>query len=168
MAWFLDDHGNNREVNDPETQFDIGNKYYHGEGVAQDYNEAIKWYFLAADQGCAPAQNDLGLSYTKGHGVNQNDYTAMGWFRRAADQGNSEAQYNFGRMYANGQGVAQDYSEAIKWYRLAADQGHSQAITEIEELERQLTSGNTILQKSNKSDPKQNVPKPCDPTPQTE
>ncbi len=36
--------------NHPETQNDIGG-YYYGEGVVQDYSEAVKWFQLAAQEG---------------------------------------------------------------------------------------------------------------------
>lgn len=35
--------------------------YYRGEGVDQDYTQALKWYRKAADQGDAFAQNFLHL-----------------------------------------------------------------------------------------------------------
>ena len=35
--------------------------YANGEGVAQDYEEAVKWYRLAAEQGDTQAQSGLGL-----------------------------------------------------------------------------------------------------------
>jgi uncharacterized protein len=40
----------------PIAQFLLGIMYFKGEGVAQDYAEAMKWYGLAAKQGYAPAQ----------------------------------------------------------------------------------------------------------------
>ena len=36
------------------SQLFLGILYYNGEGVPQDYVEALKWYRLAADQGRAP------------------------------------------------------------------------------------------------------------------
>jgi TPR repeat protein len=41
-------------------QNNLGVMYYGGEGVPQDYAEAVKWYRKAADQGYAPAQAGLG------------------------------------------------------------------------------------------------------------
>jgi TPR repeat protein len=43
--------------------------YRNGEGVTQDYQEALKWYRLAAEQGYATAQNNLGVMYVMGKGV---------------------------------------------------------------------------------------------------
>ena len=94
-----------------------------GQGVPQNYAEAVKWYRLAADQGSAAAQTNLGDIYDLGHGVPQNYAEAVKWYRLAADQGSAAAQNNLGALYASGHGVPQNYTEAVKWYRLAADQG---------------------------------------------
>ena len=34
-----------------------------GQGVPQDYKEAVKWYRLSAEQGDAQAQYNLGVMY---------------------------------------------------------------------------------------------------------
>jgi hypothetical protein len=101
--------------------------YENGRGVPKVYQEAVKWYRLAADQGDASAQNNLGVMYENGRGVPQDYKEAVKWYRLAADQGDASAQYNLGEMYENGRGVPQDYKEAVKWYRLAADQGVASA-----------------------------------------
>lgn len=46
-------------VNDAEEQFNQGLCYYKGEGVAQDHEEAVKWFRKAAEQGHANAINLL-------------------------------------------------------------------------------------------------------------
>ena len=61
--------------------------YDNGEGVPQDYKEAIKWYRLAAEQGNANAQYNLGLMYDNGEGVPQDYKEAVKWYRLAAEQG---------------------------------------------------------------------------------
>ena len=60
----------------PIAQFNLGAMYSNGEGVAQDYKEAFKWYQLAAEQGVAQAQYNLGVMYSKGRGVPQDDQEA--------------------------------------------------------------------------------------------
>ena len=67
-----------------EAQSALGFKYVTGEGVPQDYTEALKWYRLAAAQGDALAQYHLGLMYAKGYGVPQNHIEAHKWFNLAA------------------------------------------------------------------------------------
>lgn len=37
------------------SQSDLGGKYCVGEGVRQDYAEAVRWFQMAADQGFARA-----------------------------------------------------------------------------------------------------------------
>ena len=59
--------------------------YYDGQGVIQDYAEALKWYKLAAAQGDAGAQNTIGSMYSKGDGVIQNYAEALKWYKLAAD-----------------------------------------------------------------------------------
>jgi TPR repeat protein len=68
--------------------------YAKGEGVPQDYVEAMKWYRLAADQGDADAQINLGVMYAKGDGVPQDYVLAHMWFNLAAAQRNSSAVKN--------------------------------------------------------------------------
>ena len=94
--------------------------YAEGKGVPQDYQEAVKWYRLAAAQGNTPAQYSLGLAYEKGQGVPQDYQEAVKWYRVAAAQGNEFAQVNLGVMYTNGRGVRQDFVRAHMWFNLAA------------------------------------------------
>ncbi|KAF8947428.1 hypothetical protein BGZ52_007849, partial [Haplosporangium bisporale] len=42
-------------------QFNIGFLYDDGQGVPQDYSQAMKWYLKAADQGDMDAQLNIGL-----------------------------------------------------------------------------------------------------------
>ena len=97
-----------------EAQFNLGLMYYNGQGVRQDYAEAVRWYRKAAEQGVAETQNNLGAMYAIGQGVRQDYAEAVKWYHQAAEQGYAAAQYNLGSMYYNGQGVRQDYAEAVK------------------------------------------------------
>ena len=47
-------------------QFDLGVLYENGDGVRQDYVEAVNWYRLSAEQGYAMAQNNLAGMYARG------------------------------------------------------------------------------------------------------
>ena len=72
---------------DASTQFNLGERYYKGEGIAQDYAEAAKWFRRAAEQGDASAQNNLGWRYRIGEGVSQSHKEAYIWFSVAAANG---------------------------------------------------------------------------------
>jgi Sel1 repeat len=115
------------EQGDAKAQFKLGQMYYHGEGVPQDYTQALRWYREAADQGDAKAQDGLAGMYYYGQAVPRDYVEAVRWYGRAAGQGYARAQYNLGYMYSHGKGVRQDYAEAARWYRKAADQGDARA-----------------------------------------
>jgi hypothetical protein len=101
--------------------------YHNGDGVTQDYAEAMRWYRLAADQGYARAQSNLGLMYDSGIGVPEDSAEAARWYRLAADQGDANAQGMLGSMYATGQGVPQDYVQAHMWFNLPASRSTGEA-----------------------------------------
>ena len=82
------------EQGDVEAQTNLGWMYDNGQGVPQDYKEAVRWYTKAAEQGDAEAQTNLGWMYRNGDGVPQDEKEAARWFRLAAEQGYAEAQYN--------------------------------------------------------------------------
>lgn len=108
---------------DADAQFEIGNMYYTGENLPQDYGTAVDWYRLAAKQGHPYAQNNLGAMYQTGEGVQQDYGDSVKWYRLAAEQGYAAAQANLGMMYAKGEGVPQDYKEAYAWLNIAAAKG---------------------------------------------
>ena len=68
--------------------------YLNGEGVTQDYKEAVKWYLLAAEQGSASAQYNLGVMYDNGEGVIQDYVRAHMWFNLVTSKGEEKARKN--------------------------------------------------------------------------
>jgi TPR repeat protein len=112
---------------DPRAQYDVAFAYQHGQGVVQDYSEALRWYRKAAEQGEPSAQLKLGLMYEYGQGV-EKDYTvAESWIRRSASRGNAAAQYSMGHLLEHGLGVPKNSGEAVEYYRKAALQNHAPA-----------------------------------------
>jgi TPR repeat protein len=97
--------------------------YLNGQGVPQDYAEALKWLRLAANQGFAEAQDGLGRMYEHGQGVPKDDAEAAKWIRLAANQGDAGAQVGLGGMYVAGRGVPKDYVLSYMWFNLAAAHG---------------------------------------------
>ncbi len=79
------------EQGDAVAQANLGFMYAKGQGVAQDYQEAVRWYRLAAEQGHPVAQNNLGFAYELGHGVPQDYVLAYMWTTLAAAQGTENA-----------------------------------------------------------------------------
>ena len=85
-ATFLLELEKKAEAGDPYAQFNLGNAYYKGNGVPQDYKEAVKWYTKSANQGVADAQCNLASCYEKGEGVTQDIEEAVKWWKKAAEQ----------------------------------------------------------------------------------
>ncbi len=54
---------------DPYAQNHLGVRYANGEGVPQDYEQAVKWYTKSAVQVNANAQIDLGVRRANCEGV---------------------------------------------------------------------------------------------------
>ena len=46
-----------------EAQYNLGRCYYNGEGVSQDYTQAVYWWSKAAEQGNADAIELLKVYY---------------------------------------------------------------------------------------------------------
>jgi TPR repeat protein len=108
--------------------------YVNGEGVAKNYENALKWYKLAAEKGVAVAQYNMGVFYSRGEVVSQDRKAAARWFRKAANQGDTEAQAHLGSQYLNGTGLPKNDDEAAKWLTKAAEKGHAGAQTELGRL----------------------------------
>ena len=80
------------EQGDSYAQRFLGDSYYLGLGVTQDYAEAAKWYKKAAEQGDSVSQIILGAMYEKGKGISKDFVEAYKWFSISGETGN-------GRMY---------------------------------------------------------------------
>ena len=68
------------------SQFYLGLMYYEGEGVTQDYAQAVEWFQRAANQGDVWSQFYLGVLYSNGYGVRQSKVTAKEWFGKTCDR----------------------------------------------------------------------------------
>ena len=106
---------------------ELGEKYYFGDGVTQDFKKAFHYFLIAAKQGDAYSQAALGNMYLNGEGVQNNYAEAYKWSQLAAKKNDPTGQNTLGAMYERGLGVTQNYLEARRYYELAAQQGLSNA-----------------------------------------
>ena len=81
-----------------DAQYNLGQTFLYGQGVAQDYQEAANWFRLAAEQGFATAQNNIGAMYIEGKGVTQNHVRAYMWLSLAASNEDKSAKINLGEL----------------------------------------------------------------------
>jgi GAF domain/Sel1 repeat len=104
---------------DSVAQYEMALRYADGEGVPQNYQDAMVWFAKAAANGNDNAQWKLGLGYIKGIGVPHDERKAVVWFKRAANHGDIRAQSALSDLYLIGRGVPRDYVRAYTWASIA-------------------------------------------------
>ena len=134
-----------------DEQYELGRKYWKGDGVPQDIEKAAYWFIKAAEQGNAEAQFRLGTIDFPKDGVPfavflEDLEKAIYWLTKAAEQGNGYAQMHLGDNYANGIGVKQDLEKANYWTAKAAEQGMElMAQEEIDLLLMSISAGDSVI-----------------------
>jgi TPR repeat protein len=96
--------------------------FYHGRGVKQDFEQAARYFHVAADLDFDVASTVLG-----------DDAAVV-----------TKSQYALGLMSEKGQGVPRDIKEAERFYRLAAAQGHPEARDALAELNRNASPAEPV------------------------
>ena len=90
----------------------------------RDYQDAIRYFTKAVEQGDVIGQTYLGYMYFQGLGITQNYGKAAELFEKAAEQNDAIGQNYLASMYEQGiGGVAKNYEQAAIWYLKAAEQG---------------------------------------------
>ena len=72
-------------------QYQLGEAYYYGFGVAEDNAEALRWYQLAAAQGDRDGLYSVALFHEHGCSVSSNMAEAFRWYRSAQAAGHPTA-----------------------------------------------------------------------------
>jgi len=116
----------------------LGDLYYNGQGVKQNYPIAAKYFKKACDGGDAKGCYNLGNLYDDGDGVIQNYSIAAKYYKKACDGGNAWGCENLGYLYDNGQGVKQSYSIANKYYKKACKLGDSWGCKRYKSIKKML------------------------------
>jgi putative methionine-R-sulfoxide reductase with GAF domain len=110
---------NRADAGDSTAQYEMALRYADGEGVPQNYRDAMAWFAKAAANGNDNAQWRLGLGYIEGIGVPHDERKAVVWFKRAANHGNIRAQNALSDLYLSGRGVPRDFVRAYTWANIA-------------------------------------------------
>ncbi|MFN7141699.1 MAG: tetratricopeptide repeat protein, partial [Limisphaerales bacterium] len=111
----------------PQTQRQLGQIYYDGKPLAQDFAKASEWFTKAALQNDPIAQYRLGQMWASGTHGPPNMEEAVLWYLKAARQGLADAQYKLGSAYFEGSGVSKDLIAAFVWLSAAAQNGFANA-----------------------------------------
>ena len=91
---------------------------------AEQNEEAVKYFRLAADQGNADGYYGLATMYASGEGVKRDLAAARGWMVKAADAGHTQAVQAVAIAYLNGGLGVSDAEraspDALQWIQKAA------------------------------------------------
>lgn len=114
-------------LGNPDAQFEIGQLYHYGVGLAKSPEQAKIYYELAADQDDVRAEYNLGILYMEGQFNTANYEKGMSWLTDAAFRGNAYAQYALANIYQYGvsdpmgmEVVAADPQRALSMYYLSS------------------------------------------------
>lgn len=109
------------ERGNQEAQFRLGLHYEAGEGVTQNFVQAVHWYKKSA-------RDELGRSYFSMSRPGES--VSLLQFRSETENprpGLPDAKFALGRMYYLGRGVEKNDTKARKWFERAAVTGHQAA-----------------------------------------
>lgn len=81
----------------------LGDLYEAGDysGEYRDYEKAVTYYRMAADEGFVNAYRNLGYMYEQGWGVTKDFKQALKWYRLAADKGHRQGTHIIAHLYAH-------------------------------------------------------------------
>lgn len=154
LKWFR----KSAEQGHAEAQYNLGELYFDGTGVAKDEEKALDWFYASAEQDFTEAQKRLynywyyqntksgnGLlipqrhqgrnitaRYRKDEQVDPDEEHY--WLEVLANKGLSEAQRLLAYNYMKGQNVTQDEAKAIELYKKAASSGDAKAIATLNSM----------------------------------
>jgi len=110
---------------DQWAQYTLGNMYFDGDGVTQNYKQAYNWYMQSAKQGNEYAQFFIGYMYKQGNGIEKDETKSFKWFQQAALSNHPGAQSALGYIFLHGEkNIPQDFILSRKWFKSAAEQGY--------------------------------------------
>ena len=115
----LEEHA--EQHNDRGSLQELGERYYFGLGVLQDYEKAFAYLLRAAEQNVQDAQFLIAECYRCGHFVKQDFEQYFQWLDTAAQNGswmamlNLCAAYREGRKAYGGVGPKIDHEQSFAW-----------------------------------------------------
>jgi uncharacterized protein len=121
----------------PHAQHLMGLAYKFGFGIGKDYEEAIAWFYKAAQSWDADSQYEVAsylrheatksLAQGDANGIllaEQNSGYAFDWMNSAARQGHVDAINSLGYYYNNGIGTTKNLESAASLYKIAFELNH--------------------------------------------
>ncbi|AIO65737.1 tetratricopeptide repeat protein [Burkholderia oklahomensis] len=105
-----------RATTEPKAAYDLGLRYFRGDGVRQDSYQALAWMRKAAERGNLQAQKALGAFYLFGlEEMGSDPREADRWLSIAASRGDKESQKLLEQARAAKQADEDDYKWRTQW-----------------------------------------------------
>lgn len=122
------------EKGDADAEFNLGQAYRLGRGVATNLAAAKTWFERSASQGHIDAETTLGLLLFQ----NGDQVEGLNWLKKAAQQGEPRALLVYGTALVNGDGVTQDPVLGYAYVSRAAGEGLEPAKQTLAQLDQLL------------------------------
>jgi len=130
MSKKIDNIRKRAEEGDADAMNEMGVLYHNGQGVEQDFKEALEWYWKAVDKDNIDAWVNLGILYNFGQGVERNFNHATTLHIKAAIFENKWATKNI-IFYPKVKGTTPNLKEAMAWFKEAAEHGDAGAMNNV-------------------------------------
>lgn len=85
-------------LDDPVAQYVVGTMCVFGKGTAVDYDDALYWFSLAAENGHADALNEIGIMFAEGMGIDADFGKAEEYWNKAVELGCEDAERNLAHL----------------------------------------------------------------------
>ena len=145
-------------LGDAQSQFEIGQMFQYGLGVAQNDAAATVFYQNAAEQQHLGAEYNLGILSLQ-HAKDANDYqAALNWLTDGAFKGNKKSQYVLSRLLEEGKTgpdgkeyIKPNHEQAMSMLYLSSANNYGPAEYELaEHLAREFNNGLSVEVKKHK------------------
>ncbi len=85
----------------------------------KQFENAINWYLLSAQQGFTKAQINLALMYQQGTGIPKDEKQMLHWMKIAAENGDPISKMNMAEytLYGIDKALEKNPAEAEKWLK---------------------------------------------------
>ena len=101
--------------NNFKAMYILGDKYYRGDKIEQDYDLAMFYFRMAARYNYGRAEFNIGKMYESGLGVIKSYEKAIEWYKLASTHGEVKALESMGDVYL----AKEEFIKAFKLYNMA-------------------------------------------------
>lgn len=136
------------ENGETSAMWELGERYWDGNGVEISIEKAWQLWKTAADKGDPEDLYEYGVRIIELglHVEDEANYNeAFALFVKAAKAGHVGAMARLGDCYQNGQGVEVDIKQAVEWYQKAASKRNTDALLALGELSEEGLGVNLSL-----------------------